>query len=321
VPSITYTARNFPPQYGNALTGQHSLAITWPELVWAAISVGRAELLHLMRFGPFSTFEIVYRAALIFANLKETADGSVTRSEAYDGLDPSEKGAVSYFLGLTTAKLIADRLLSIPWLMHLDVYRQDLQPVLQPGDTRPDLVGQTTAGDWVAIESKGRTNGRDTKALERAKEQVEALITVSGVAPVLRVALQAHFESGVLNCTLDDPDEKRSKRRLDIPLSRPKLFEGYYRPFREWLSEAPNTRRQTVGGRRFRVADLQDIDLSVGLDEGLLRHDPLAAAAEAGGEHVADEHRAVGRDGILVNVGQLWTPTNMRLEPQVRRRQ
>ena len=92
--------------------------------------------------------------------------------------------------------------------MHLDVYRQDLQPVLQPGETRPDLVGQTTAGQWVAIESKGRTNGRDARALERAKEQVEALVSVSGVAPALRIALQAHFESGALNCTLDDPEER-----------------------------------------------------------------------------------------------------------------
>lgn len=313
MPTISYTARNFPPQYGNALAGHYDLPITWPELVWAGISVGRAELLHLMRFGPYSRFEIVYRAALIFANLKERPDGRVVRSEAYDGLDPSEKGAVSYFLGLTIAKLVADRLLSIPWLMHLDVYRQDLQPLLLPGDTRPDLVGQTTAGDWVAIEAKGRTNERDAKALERAKEQVEALITVSGVAPTLRVALQAHFENGVLNCTLDDPEEKKSKRRLDIPISRPKLFEGYYRPFREWLNEAPNTRRQTVRGRRFRVADLRDIDLSVGLDEALLAQDPLAAAGDAEREHIAEERRAVGRDGVLVNVGELWTPNNLSL--------
>jgi hypothetical protein len=321
VPTLSYTAGNFPPQYGNALAGAHDLAITWPELVWAAISVGRAELLHLMRFGPFSTFEIVYRAALVFANLKERPDGNIIRSEAYDGLDPSEKGAVSYFLGLTIAKLVADRLLSVPWLMHLDVYRHELQPVLQSGETRPDLVGQTIGGQWVAIESKGRTNGRDTRALERAKEQVEALVSVGGVAPALRIALQTHFESGVLNCTLDDPEETKSKRRLDIPLSRPKLFEGYYRPFREWLKEAPDTRRQTFRARRFRVADFRDVDLSVGLDEGLLNDDPPAAGVGEGREHVAEERRALGRDGILVNVGELWTAANMQLEPQERRRQ
>jgi len=35
----------------------------------------------------------------------------------------------------------------------------------------------------------------------------------------------------------------------------------------------------------------------------------------------ADEHRALGRDGILVNVGELWASANMRLEPQERQRQ
>lgn len=321
MPTLPYRASNFPPQYGNALAGQHDLAITWSELIWAAISVGRAELLHLLRFGAFSRFEIVYRAALIFANLKERPDGSITRSEAYDGLDPSEKGAVSYFLGLTTAKLVSDRLLAVPWLMHLDVYRQDLQPVLQSGETRPDLVGQTTGGQWVAIESKGRTNGRDARALERAKEQVEALVSVGGVAPALRVALQAHFESGVLSCTLDDPEGKKSKRELHIPLSTPKLFEGYYRPFRAWFEEVPNTRRETVRGRRFRVADFHDLDLSVGLDEVLLNNDPPAGAAPDQREHVAEERTTVGGDGILVEVGSLWTAANMRREPQERRRQ
>jgi hypothetical protein len=77
----------------------------------------------------------------------------------YDGLDPSEKSAVSYFVGLTVAKLLAHRLLDVPWLMHLDVYRRDLQPVLHGGG-KPDLVGQNGAGQWVAIESKGRTHGQ-----------------------------------------------------------------------------------------------------------------------------------------------------------------
>lgn len=272
-----------------------------------------------MRFGAFSAFEIVYRSALVFANLKETPNGLITRSEAYDGLDPSEKGAVSYFLGLTTAKLIADRLLMVPWLMHLDVYRQQLQPVLQPGETRPDLVGQTITGDWVAIESKGRTNGRDGKALKRAKEQVEALVSVSGVAPTLRIALQAHFENGTLHCTLDDPEETKAGPKFDIPLSRPKLLEGYYRPFREWFREAPETRHRTLAGRRYRIADFRDVGLSVGLDEEIMADDPPVASADVR-EHFADERLAVGRDGLLVEVGDLWTPANMRTDPQERRR-
>src|SRR5687767_5554365 len=101
MPRMTYRAANFPAAAGAHLAGLHTLTFTWAELLWAAISVGRAELLHLMRYGPFSAFEIVYRAAILFANLRETGAAQLERSEAYDGLDPSEKGAVSYFMGLT----------------------------------------------------------------------------------------------------------------------------------------------------------------------------------------------------------------------------
>jgi hypothetical protein len=53
----------------------------------------------------------------------------------------------------------------------------------------------------------------------------------------------------------------------------------------------------------------------------LLNNDPPAAGADEGREHVAEERRALGRDGILVNVGELWTAANMGLEPQERQRQ
>ena len=105
MPVITYNASNFPAAYHPQLAGRRLLSFTMADLVWAAISVGRAELLHLLRYGPFSIFEIVYRAAMLFANLQETTANTFRRSSAYDGLDPSEKSAISYFLGMTLAKL------------------------------------------------------------------------------------------------------------------------------------------------------------------------------------------------------------------------
>src|SRR3954447_27017948 len=134
--------------------------------------------------------------------------------------------------------------------------------VAAPGSIRPDDATHSPPVVWPTRSRRVSPELIETEhAAVRHQQPMEA--------PALRIALQPHFESGVLNCTLDDPEERKSKRRLDIPLSRPKLFEGY-RPFREWLNEAPDTRRQTVRGRRFRVADFRDVDLSVGLDEGLL---------------------------------------------------
>jgi hypothetical protein len=68
---------------GHLPNGAHTL-IVWPEqLLWAAATVGRANFI--------------------------------------DVLDPTEKGAVSYNLGLVVSKLFSEMLLGVPWLLHLDV--------------------------------------------------------------------------------------------------------------------------------------------------------------------------------------------------------
>ena len=322
MPIVRYNATNFPTAYHPGLAGSHSLSFTWAELVWSAISVGRAELLHLFRYGPFSAFEMVYRAAILYANLNQTNANRLRRSSAYDGLDPSEKSAISYFMGLTLSKLFADKLLDVPWLMHLDVYRAQLDPALLAGSSRPDLVGQNSSGQWIAIESKGRTNDFDQAALSRAKEQVESLSTIGGVAPTLRIALLAYFDEGRLACAVDDPDEhdKRDFKEIpDIPLTREKLIEGYYRPFREWVREAPNIEIEEINNRRYRVGYMPEVDVSIGIEDELLV-ETAAEAPQGLRRRESTENEYQAPDGLLVRVGELWSETNMRQEPQERRR-
>lgn len=69
-------------------------------------------------------FEIIYRSSICHANLRSNPSRRLEKSGAYIALDRSEKSAVSYFNGLTIAKLVASRLFGVPWLMHLDVYRE-----------------------------------------------------------------------------------------------------------------------------------------------------------------------------------------------------
>lgn len=52
---------------------------------------------------------------------------------------------MNYFLGMTFCKLFAAKLLNTPWLLHLDVFRPTLNPVLS-GRSRPDLVGLERGG-------------------------------------------------------------------------------------------------------------------------------------------------------------------------------
>jgi hypothetical protein len=85
---------------------------------------------------------------------------------------------VNYFLGLTVCKLFADKLIDAPWLLHLDVYRHLLNPTFLTGHSRPDLVGSTNGGDWVAMESKGRATTPSRPDRNKAKQQALRIITV-----------------------------------------------------------------------------------------------------------------------------------------------
>lgn len=316
MPKIAYTAEGFPVPF-EAVNGRHDLDISWPFLVWSAISVGRAELMHIVRHGEFSMFEMVYRAAIIFANLCDDRYGSFKRSEAYDGLDPSEKGAISYFLGLTVAKAFAARILGVPWLLHLDVYRQELQANIL-GRTRPDLVGQTTAGEWVVIEAKGRTKAFAPQSLERAKQQAQMLATVGGQAPALRIGMLTHFGRERLQFDVRDPEFDEEYERIDLPLSRQKLLEAYYRPFRRWLSESPRIREIEIAGKSYRALSVENVDLTIGMAINLFE-EKVTTQSDINQQLTDDDKHYAGRDGILVVLGPLWSTMNMTLEPQERR--
>ncbi len=83
-------------------------------------------------------------------------NGYLRRTDSFAALDPTEKGMVSYFLGMTLCKVFASSLLRTPWLLHLDVFRTALNPVVL-GRSRPDLVGEDINGNWNVFESKGRS--------------------------------------------------------------------------------------------------------------------------------------------------------------------
>lgn len=314
---VAYRAEGFPGSFV-ALNGTADMEVSWPFFVWSAISVGRAELFHIVRYGEYSLFEIAYRAAIIFANLYQGGGGRFERSDAYDGLDPSEKGAISYFLGLAMTKAFAERVLGVPWLLHLDVYRQQLQPVLA-GRSRPDLVGQTAAGNWVAIESKGRTNGFDPQALSRAKQQAQMLASVAGQAPALLVGMVTHFGDGQLQFTASDPSRSEEGDRVHLPFSRGQLIEAYYRPFREFLAREPQARVLERGGTSYRAALVAAVDVTVGLAVEAA-DDKLPPGGVFARRPSESEAYYAGHDGVLVELGSMWSADNMGREPQARTR-
>ncbi len=320
MPIVDLNTVNFPPGAG-VPNGTHRWDLPWPELVWAAVSVGKGSLAHMLQYGQYSMFEIIYRSAMIYANLLAKPDTRFARSDAYDGLDPSEKGAISYFLGVALTKAFVAQKLDVPWLMHVDLYRNRFGVNLAPGE-RPDLFGQDNLGRWIVAESKGRTHAHDKKALAKAKLQASQVIDIGGNAPHLSIGLVASFQEGRLMLVADDPpaDEKGG---ISLEVSKDEFRRTYYRPF-EQLLEAFPVQDEQIGDHHIRVIRSESADLFVGIADEYVRAGsaPLADQINRRSRPAirdAERNAYLGADGIYVRLGDSWNEELMQLQPQERR--
>ena len=336
--TVRLEARGFGSEYQH-MNGDRDIATTWDELLHAAITVGRRSWHDVLVHGRYSVFEICYRAAMLLANLRQS-QGQLRKSDAYLYLDPSEKAAASYFIGLTLASLMARKRLGIHWLMHLDVYHDSLQPGLLASG-RPDLIGLDAQDEWHVIEAKGRSNGLDPKVVPKAKEQTRKLHTVCGRAPILRVASVAHFSRGALALNVEDPVGQDTDA-VDCDLTENQFLRDYYDRFVALIDQKRRlgagefdigVQSETVNGVDYLVTELSDVDLAIGLNQRILEihrskefvrdaihrvldlASPIARRERERFDRTpttrGDSDSAfVGSDGILVRVGRTWLDGN-----------
>lgn len=244
------------------------------------------------------------------------------RTRAYDDLDATEKSGVSYALGMTITKVFAARQLSIPWLMHLDRYRQVFGVSLKAGRSRPDLIGPrdvNTQRDWIVAEAKGRTHGLDSDAIKKMRTQKRRVLTIQGQRPLLYMGAAAHFTTGVLECRVIDPPAKGERTELFAELgdARRRFIRAYYQPFLGFLEEGDTANNGWVSRA------LPEADVTVGMSAQLIAsvRDYLTGDVDGpslGVEAFADaatETGFLGDDGVAVEIGSSWSHRATSREP------
>lgn len=247
------------------------LETSWDELLWAAITVGRPNRQYVFRHGVASSYEALFRWSLVRMALEQAGPNArrLHRTSAARTLDPSEKGAISYFLGLAICKLFASKLLDTPWLLHLDVFRPMLNPVLM-GRSRPDLVGQTTAGHWIVLECKGRVSPPNDTAKDKAKEQAERLVSVNGAVPTLKIGVIAYFRNEVLRFFWRDPASDSRIVRNPIAITvEANDWRHYYLPTLDLIRSRPDYLERMMQEPVLMPVD--SADLEVGIHPAVLR--------------------------------------------------
>lgn len=289
--------------------GAGILTTSWDELLWAAITVGRPNRHYIFRHGKASTYEALFRLSLVRMALEQHGPRGrrLFRTSAASTLDPSEKGAVNYFLGLTICKLFAAKLLDAPWMLHLDVFRPLLNPVLK-GRSRPDLVGETATGEWVAMECKGRASEPNADAKEKAKVQAQRLISVNGKAPDYSAGGVAYFKSDVLRFFWRDPEPDLKTRNPIMANLDSTSWRHYYEPVLGLL------RADAVSFQRMQqeqvLLPVEGVDISIGIHPKVLQ--ALARSQWDHARKIANEVRLqpselkYQADGVVVKAGESW---------------
>ena len=214
--AIPYTSARFPSSSG---VGSGTLSFSWDDVLWAAITIGRPNTAYVFQHGEASIHEALFRLSLVRMALEQVPfSDRLHRTDAFRALDPTEKGAVSYFLGMAVCKLFASRMLRAPWLLHLDVFRDQLDPATLGGRSRPDLVGQDANGAWHAFETKGRSSVPSSEDQRKAKAQAQRLVSVNGLACSLHIGSFAFFRGDELEFYWRDPEPEESEKLEPIEI-------------------------------------------------------------------------------------------------------
>jgi hypothetical protein len=229
--SVPFEASDFPK--GSPLNGWDTLSVRWDELLWVSITVGKAQR-DLMRFGRYSFAEILHRVACLHAYYDIDKSHRLTPSPAFKTLDSTEKGVVSYYTGMAMAKLYADKVLGIPWMMHISRYEVDWAVSYGANTNRPDLFGCNERGEWAVAEAKGRSRATN-KLVTKMQEQKSAVASIQRVAPTYRYGSATKFEGGRLALRVVDPPRRR--RAQDVPIDPAAWLLDYYRPIVDLLDQ------------------------------------------------------------------------------------
>ena len=226
---IPYMSQHFP---NGTVLWPGNLQINWNDRLWPALTVGRPNTAYVFRHGQASYYEALFRLSLVCMALEQCTNGrSLCRTKAFKSSDPTEKGAVSYFLGMVVCKLFANRLPDTPWVLHLVLLRDKLSATEHSGRARSGLVGEDDNGAWHAFECKGSSSVPNTVDRRKAKAQAQRLVRVGSTDCSLHISAIAYFRQEELEFDWRDPDPEEVEKLepLEVRLAEDD-WRHYYEP-------------------------------------------------------------------------------------------
>jgi hypothetical protein len=306
---LDYESEGFPATV--IPNARRRLVTTWDDILWAAITVGRPDIFHhITRYGTASVYEAIFRWSMVRTALQQRGlrGQKPVRTDLFKQMDPTEKGAINYFLGLLICKLFASKLLNAPWTLHLDVFRRVLNAQTLAGRSRPDMVAySSSSGTWHAFECKGRASVPGETEKQRAKTQALRLVSVGGVSCVLHIGAITFFKGDSLEFYWRDPEPSGP---IPIHLPDPAFgWRAYFEPIMAIIrSRSEDAKPSASDGRPWVPVEEADLEVTIHpkVAQALFASDWERAVHTAWSAREQLAAEGFQPDGLLVRAGPTW---------------
>lgn len=236
--------------------GIRQTRITKADIAWGLLTLGKSHWLQYFS-SPFVTLnDFIHNYTGLNTYLTEAPE--LMWTTRFETLDASDKRIKSYNVGMGIGKVVADRILSVPYLLHIDSLVNAGKASLTEGDLeRGDLAGMDHKKAWHVLEAKGPSRSASTKELEKTKRQATKVTEIDGKVPKTRSSCLACIKDSGTTVLLSDPEGEATVRlqtaELDvIKFYYDRLFQPHYEPKITRAGQARITRH----GLDFRILRL-----------------------------------------------------------------
>jgi hypothetical protein len=195
-------------------------------------------------------------------------------NEDYINLDRTEKTSKSYLIGMGISKIVAGRVLKVPYLQHVDgLVKQGVITLTSGTNERGDLVGLDQNMDWHVMEAKGRTNQPSKGDRTKAKTQAEKIATINGIEPKTKSYCITHINEDTSEIFLTDPNDTPIKK-VELSINKNDFIKVYYdKLFKDFyeLKQDVTLRLITYPEIDFSLFRIQETNFYIGLENKILQ--------------------------------------------------
>lgn len=252
------------------LNGVSTIRFNTLDLVRCSISIGYSSWKNVLFRNKRSYMESLYNSIGTLAYTK-SENGNLAFAQNFYILDQSEKSPITYRMGMTITKLVAERVLHIPWLLHIDkLVEQGIVSITSGSKERGDLAGLDNTNKWHVLESKGRSYKPSQTEIQHGKNQAGRITAINNIVPATKSVCISYLQNSSTYTQLIDPPNGNDDQPTSWEIDRSNFILFYYKSFLNHLKNFDyKIFKYNVGGNVYKFF-LYDSSKNTGIKIGIL---------------------------------------------------